>query len=256
MAPAQTKYPILTDRPAGKDGLDFQPYIDALAELIIDPATSTPLTIGVFGRWGSGKTSLMQLMKQQVDAQGYHTAWFNAWKYDRKEIALWRVLILRTLDALRPRQEDGSPYPAGELTDPYQKALLKDLDRLEQSVYSTVEWTELGRWAVDWAKALEGTVEGAAEIALALVPGAGPLAALLRQARNAVKGKAVPPITEAFQREAQEFRREQLRSVEQFITAFEETIAKYILDFCSDIRFNINKKIWDNKGQANRYSNA
>ncbi|MFC1975870.1 P-loop NTPase fold protein [Chloroflexota bacterium] len=57
------KHPILTDRPASQDGLDFQPYIDSLAELIIDPATSTPLTIGVFGRWGSGKTSLMQMIQ-------------------------------------------------------------------------------------------------------------------------------------------------------------------------------------------------
>ena len=35
----------------------------------MDPATSTPLTLGVFGRWGSGKTSLMQLMRQQVEAK-------------------------------------------------------------------------------------------------------------------------------------------------------------------------------------------
>ncbi|MBN1992220.1 MAG: response regulator, partial [Anaerolineae bacterium] len=35
-----------------------------------------------------------------------------------------------------------------------------------------------------------------------------------------------------------------------------DLLPDYLLDFCSDIRFNINKKIWDNKGQANRYSNA
>ena len=38
---------------------------------------------------------------------------------------------------------------------------------------------------------------------------------MLRKARNAAKGEDVAPITEAFRREAQEFRREQLRSVEQ-----------------------------------------
>ncbi|MBI1878976.1 MAG: SUMF1/EgtB/PvdO family nonheme iron enzyme [Chloroflexi bacterium] len=229
MLEAEMRYPILTDRPADRDGLDFQPYIDSLAELIMDPATRTPLTIGVFGQWGSGKTSLMQLIKQPVDAQGHKSVWFNAWKYEREELALWRVLILRTLDALRPRQENGDPYTLEELTDPGQKALLKDLDRLEQSVYSTVEWTELGKWTVDWAKALEGTVAGATEIALSLVPGAAPLVELLRKARNAVKGDEVAPLTEAFQREAQEFRREQLRSVEQFIDTFEQTIDKHLV---------------------------
>ena len=69
MAATEPKHPILSDRPASKDGLDFQPYVDSLAELIMDPATSTPLTLGVFGRWGSGKTSLMQLMRQQVEAK-------------------------------------------------------------------------------------------------------------------------------------------------------------------------------------------
>ncbi len=229
MLEAEMRYPILTDRPADRDGLDFQPYIESLAELIIDPATRTPLTIGIFGQWGSGKTSLMQLIKQPVDAAGHKTVWFNAWKYEREELALWRVLILRTLDALRPRKESGDPYSSEELPDPGQKALLKDLDRLEQSVYSTVEWTELGKWTVDWAKALEGTVEGATEIALSLVPGAAPLVELLRQARTTVKGDEVAPLTEAFQREAQEFRREQLRSVEQFINTFEQTIDKYLV---------------------------
>jgi len=51
------KHPILTDRPADADGLDFSPYIDALAELIADPAANTPLTLGVFGGWGSGRTA-------------------------------------------------------------------------------------------------------------------------------------------------------------------------------------------------------
>ena len=42
MSQANNKHPILTDRPAEVDALDFQPYIDSLAELIIDPSTSTP----------------------------------------------------------------------------------------------------------------------------------------------------------------------------------------------------------------------
>jgi len=109
MAPiTDKKYPILTDKPASRDTLDFQPYIDSLAELIKDSTTDTPLTIGIFGQWGSGKTSLMQFVKQQIEAEKIHkTVWFNAWKYEREELALWRVLILRTLDVLRRAKRMG-----------------------------------------------------------------------------------------------------------------------------------------------------
>ncbi|TAD92720.1 MAG: hypothetical protein EAZ98_25130 [Oscillatoriales cyanobacterium] len=46
-------------------------------------------TIGIFGSWGSGKTSLMARMKRDFEqlatpAQKYKTVWFNAWKYDDK----------------------------------------------------------------------------------------------------------------------------------------------------------------------------
>ena len=229
MSQPEPKHPILTDRPADKDALDFQPYIDSLADLLMDPATSTPLTVGIFGQWGSGKTSLMQMIQAQVARlDSYRTVWFNAWKYDREDVALWRALILRTLDALRPRKDDGTLYTFGELPDESQQKLVHDLDRLEQSVYQTVEWAELGQWTVDWARALEGTVEGAAEIALSLVPGATPLVELLKKARSAVKGDDTSALTNAFQREAREFRREQLRSVEQFITTFEDTIQEHI----------------------------
>jgi len=53
--------PILDDLPTGRDALDFGPYVDALADILLDPATHTPLTMGVFGPWGSGKTSLMTM---------------------------------------------------------------------------------------------------------------------------------------------------------------------------------------------------
>lgn len=226
---ADRRHPILTDTPAQRDGLDFQPYIDALAQLIIDENTATPITVGVFGAWGSGKTSLMNLIKQQVDDRGYKSVWFNAWKYERDSLALWRVLILRTLDALRPRDDHGNAYSADALSAA-DRDLLKELDRLEQSIYRTVEWTELGQWTVNWAQALESTGEFAAEVALSLVPGGAPLVGALRSLRDAIKGKKdVQPVVEAFQREAQTFRREQLRSIEQFILGFEEVVQQHVI---------------------------
>jgi hypothetical protein len=45
---------ILDDLPTDTDALDFQPYVDTLVDVI--QSGGTPLTIGVFGGWGSGRT--------------------------------------------------------------------------------------------------------------------------------------------------------------------------------------------------------
>jgi len=38
--------PILNDLPTDKDELDFQPYVEALADILLDPNTHTPLVLG------------------------------------------------------------------------------------------------------------------------------------------------------------------------------------------------------------------
>ena len=60
-----------------------------------------------------------------------------------------------------------------------QLAMVAELERLEESLYRTVEWEEVGRWTVDWLKALQGTTELAAELALSFVPGASSLVDLV-----------------------------------------------------------------------------
>ena len=57
---------ILSDQPARDDQLDFAPYAETLAEIIADPNMETPLTIGVFGGWGQGKTSLMRMVQRRL----------------------------------------------------------------------------------------------------------------------------------------------------------------------------------------------
>jgi len=49
---------IVNDQATEIDALDFTPYVETLADII--QTGDTPWTIGVFGTWGSGKTSLIQ----------------------------------------------------------------------------------------------------------------------------------------------------------------------------------------------------
>lgn len=46
---------IVNDQPTEKDALDFTPYVETLVDII--QTGNTPLTIGMFGTWGSGKIS-------------------------------------------------------------------------------------------------------------------------------------------------------------------------------------------------------
>jgi formylglycine-generating enzyme required for sulfatase activity len=99
--PARPSRSILSDQPAADDQLNFAPYAKTLADILADPATDTPLTIGVFGGWGRGKTSLMRMVERRLTerpADGFTVkpVWFNAWLYSHQQ-SLWRALIARVV---------------------------------------------------------------------------------------------------------------------------------------------------------------
>ncbi|MDM8560672.1 P-loop NTPase fold protein [Candidatus Parabeggiatoa sp. HSG14] len=67
------------------DTLGFSDYADALSTFIL--SVNTPMTIGIQGDWGSGKTSLMNLIEKKIEsnAQGKNisTMWFSAWQFSQ-----------------------------------------------------------------------------------------------------------------------------------------------------------------------------
>ena len=117
--------PVLDDRPTDEDALDFKPYRDTIVDIIADPHTLTPFTIGIYGGWGSGKTSLMKMvgkrMKEVLEGNREEAlaVWFNAWQYGSED-ALWRALLLQVLDALRPARPEGvTDEQLARLTSPH-----------------------------------------------------------------------------------------------------------------------------------------
>jgi hypothetical protein len=90
-----------------EDQLGFSDYATALADLIEDERTRTPLTVGIEASWGMGKTTLMhmirgRLMEDRPHAPPLPTAWFNAWRYDKEE-PIWAALGLEILTQIRER---------------------------------------------------------------------------------------------------------------------------------------------------------
>lgn len=101
------------DTSAGEDLLGFEADVNALSAIIAAKATETPLSIGLFGDWGSGKSFFMgklegcirDLTKIERATKGNSAycsnivpIWFNAWSY--VETDLWASLVTDIFEEL------------------------------------------------------------------------------------------------------------------------------------------------------------
>ena len=72
--PAQTvaKYALSSlqsDQPAQNDKLGVGPYAEAIARFVLHPQTKAPLTFGIYGEWGKGKSSFMKMIDVELIKQ-------------------------------------------------------------------------------------------------------------------------------------------------------------------------------------------
>jgi hypothetical protein len=206
----------LDDRPverAADDLLGFTRYRDALVKAIEE--SGTPLTVGIFGPWGSGKTSLLRLIEEGLPAERYRTVRFDAWKFTHED-ALWRALLLRVLHELKQSAEQAK-----------DKELSDRIERIEQSLYGDVAWTEKGKLVFDWREGLKGVAGTVLSIVLATQPGI--ITKIAEKAQEAIgEGKPISDITgilKALSRETVEHRQAQLRSIEQFQKEFQDILS-------------------------------
>jgi len=80
-----------------KDLLQFEPSVKTLEKLI--GAFKPPFTVGVYGDWGSGKTSYMRMLKNLFGEENYILIWFNAWKYENEESLILPLLSKMSSEA-------------------------------------------------------------------------------------------------------------------------------------------------------------
>jgi formylglycine-generating enzyme required for sulfatase activity len=212
--------PLLSDRAADRDLLDFSPYTNTLLDIVRDPKTEGPLVIGLFGKWGSGKTSLMRFIERDLRERqpAFRVAWFDAWKYE-KEDALWRALLLRVVDSLRVFENGADKTP---------RELKIAIERLEQRLYREVEWEDKGNLTIDLPKLGKAAAGSAIRLSFAMLPG---FAAEAVKAAQEALGKAEDTNTlfDAIQRESVKHRQAQLRSLEQFQHEFSALIETHII---------------------------
>lgn len=86
--------------------LGFDGYADLLTTLI--DRADMPTTLGIFGAWGTGKTTLMHKLQAKLEATDrFDTLWCDIWRYDDR--GSMRKALVRTVYS---HMRQGQPLPA------------------------------------------------------------------------------------------------------------------------------------------------
>ena len=84
-----------SDTPIGwndPDILGLKPLALALSRFVRNSNTIPPLSIAVTGPWGTGKSSLLNLVAEDLCQRGASPVWFNAWHHQKEEHILAALL--------------------------------------------------------------------------------------------------------------------------------------------------------------------
>lgn len=145
------------DRVGDDDQLGFTSYVDAFADLITSPHTQPPLTIGIFGSWGMGKSFLLEHIQREIERRQaadrhavpqVHVVRFNAWEYSSMDVvwpALVRMIVSR-LDKL-------STWP------------------VHRRLWTRVRWNIARQWRQLWPRLIAGAIVVVALIVAAAMNG-------------------------------------------------------------------------------------
>jgi len=87
-------FKIILDSPSETPALGFDQTAIALKEII--EGSKPQFVVGIFGTWGSGKTTLMRAIERQLDRNQAIPLQFSAWRYEKEP-----NLIIPLLDVVR-----------------------------------------------------------------------------------------------------------------------------------------------------------
>jgi len=120
-------YKIVLDLPSATPALGFDQSALALKEII--EGSQAQFAIGIFGSWGSGKTTLMRAIEARLDPVKTIAVQFSAWRYEKEQ-----HLIVPLLDTIRQALVDwGEKNPAG-----LRREAIETASTIGKAIYSLV----------------------------------------------------------------------------------------------------------------------
>jgi hypothetical protein len=142
-------FPALLDREidnAVKDSFGHRHYAEALVSLITDPETKSSCSIGLLGRWGTGKSSIKAMTERTLADRhrDHEVITFNAWRYgsgDGKQSGtdMRRALLRHTFKALNGDESkiDDALYNSVQSREERARTPLD----IGKELYQKVPWT-------------------------------------------------------------------------------------------------------------------
>lgn len=121
---------LLPDRPLDRTtnkSIDFA--YDDLAKSIVQliSVSPKPFTIGLFGKWGTGKSTIIESLKHSLDKRSYVFIKFDVWKYESD--ALRRSFLIDLAEQLKGKRF-------------FSKIDDKYINRLKKRLYTTTQHSE------------------------------------------------------------------------------------------------------------------
>lgn len=131
-----SRYPLWSDEPATQDLLAFRAVAETAADAIFDDALD-PVAIGLSGAWGSGKTSVLELVKSEIT--------------ERSEVSDRKVLVIPT----QPWLYDPAVGPKESLIAEVLGALSKEFKESDPVGKAGLEVFKKLVRKVNWSKAVK-----------------------------------------------------------------------------------------------------
>jgi len=106
---------------SGNDKLNRGRFVNAVVEEIKTIDASRSFTIGMYGKWGTGKTSLINLFREKLNTAEYFTTYFNPWRFKNEEMII-KELFLKILKGIQSDKKLKTKSDKfGELLKSYSK---------------------------------------------------------------------------------------------------------------------------------------
>lgn len=77
---------------ADQDRLGFTPIVEGLAAYLRHVKTRPPVVLAITAPWGRGKSSMMRMLRTQLERHGMPVCWFNAWHHQKEPVLMAALL--------------------------------------------------------------------------------------------------------------------------------------------------------------------